>query len=108
MLAGYTAGLNSEANEFETVAMVASAIKGGIVCLLSALVLHGIGTQAPHEVWIAIDRKARKPSRPPARVRIVRFSAAMLTYGVQTRSILGVAVRVTSPRKDCRGLLPLP
>jgi predicted transcriptional regulator of viral defense system len=61
-------------------------------------------TQAPHEVWLALDRKARKPSRAPARVRIVRFSGAMLTYGVLDRSILGVPVRVTSPARtvvDC-------
>ena len=37
-------------------------------------------------------------------MRIVRFSGAMLTYGVQDRSILGVRVRVTSPARtvvDC-------
>jgi predicted transcriptional regulator of viral defense system len=84
--------------------MVASAIPAGIVCLLSALRIHNIGTQAPHEVWLALDRKARKPSRPPARVRIVRFSGAMLTYGIQDRSIRDARVRVTSPARtvvDC-------
>ncbi len=93
-----------EPSEFETLAMVASAVPGGIICLLSALRLHGIGTQAPHEVWLALDRKARKPARLPARVRIVRFSGAMLTYGIETRPILGVPVRVTSPARtvvDC-------
>ena len=42
--------------------------------------------------------------QPPARLRIVRFSGAMLTYGVRTHSILGVRVRVTSPARtvvDC-------
>lgn len=94
----------AEPNEFETIAMVASAVPGGIICLLSALRLHGIGTQAPHEVWLALDRKARKPARLPARVRIVRFSGAMLTYGIETRPTLGVPVRVTSPARtvvDC-------
>lgn len=94
----------AEPDELETVAMVASAIPSGIVCLLSALRVHNIGTQAPHEVWLALDRKARKPAHPPARLRIVRFSGAMLTYGVQDRSILGVRVRVTSPARtvvDC-------
>lgn len=94
----------AEPNEFETIAMVASAVPDGIVCLLSALRLHGIGTQAPHEVWLALDRKARKPVRLPAKVRIVRFSGGMLTYGVETRPILGVPVRVTSPARtvvDC-------
>ena len=94
----------AEPSEFETLAMVASAVPGGIICLLSALRLHGIGTQAPHEVWLALDRKARKPARLPAKVRIVRFSGAMLTYGIETRHILGVPVRVTSPARtvvDC-------
>lgn len=95
---------NLEPTELETVAVVASAVPAGIVCLLSALQMHEIGTQSPHEVWIAIDRKARKPSRIPAKVRIVRFSGSMLTYGLQTRSILGVSVRLTSPARtvvDC-------
>jgi predicted transcriptional regulator of viral defense system len=55
-------------------------------------------------VWIAIDYKARKPARLPVKVRIVRFSGSMLTYGIQTRSILGIPVRVTSPARtvvDC-------
>lgn len=93
-----------EPTEMETVAMVAAAVPGGIVCLLSALRIHDIGTQAPHEVWIAIDRRARKPARVPAKVRVVRFSGPMLSYGVETRSILGVSVRITMPARtvvDC-------
>lgn len=94
----------AEPSEFETLAMVASAAPGGIICLLSALRLYGIGTQAPHEVWIALDRKARKPARLPAKVRTVRFSGVMLSYGIETHRILGVPVRVTSAARtvvDC-------
>ena len=93
-----------EPSELETVAMVAAAIPRSIICLLTALRFHDIGTQLPHEVWIALDRRARKPVRPPSRLRIVRFSAAMLTYGVVSRSMQGVPVRVTSPERtvvDC-------
>ncbi len=93
-----------EPNEFETIAMVASAAPNAIVCLLTALRVHEIGTQSPHEVWIALDRKARKPRRVPTRLRIVRFSGAMLTYGVTKRSMLGVPVSITSPARtvvDC-------
>src|SRR5437016_141471 len=68
-----------EASEHETIAMVAAAVPSAIVCLLSALTVHGIGTQSPHEVWIALDRKARRPAHPGTRVRIVRFSKAMLS-----------------------------
>jgi predicted transcriptional regulator of viral defense system len=84
--------------------MVASAVPNAIVCLLTALRIHEIGTQSPHEVWIAIDRKSRKPTRLPAKVRIVRFSGAMLTYGVISRPMLGVPVSITSPARtvvDC-------
>ncbi|MGH7843898.1 MAG: type IV toxin-antitoxin system AbiEi family antitoxin domain-containing protein, partial [Candidatus Binatia bacterium] len=93
-----------EPTEAETVAMVASAVPNAIVCLLTALSIHEIGTQLPHEVWIALDRKSRKPARLPTRVRIVRFSGAMLTYGVIRRSMLGVPVSITSPARtvvDC-------
>jgi hypothetical protein len=50
----------------------------GVAGRYSALRTHNIGTQAPHEVWLALDRKARKPSRPPARLRIVRLVKAGL------------------------------
>lgn len=94
----------AELNEFETIAMVSSSVPDGIVCLLTALRLHEIGTQGPHEVWLALGRKARKPSRLPARVHFVRFSGPMLTYGILTRPMLGVPVRLTSPARtvvDC-------
>ena len=92
------------ATELETTAMVAAAVPNAVVCLLTALQIHEIGTQTPHETWIALDRKARKPMHPPTRLRIVRFSGAMLTYGVVRRTALGVPFRITSPARtvvDC-------
>ena len=91
-------------DELETIASVSKRIRGAIVCLLTALHIHGIGTQAPRAVWIAIDRKARKPHVPELPVRVVRFSGAMLRYGIQTREVLGVPIRLTSPARtvvDC-------
>ena len=93
-----------ESTETETIAMVATAIPNAIMCLLTALRFHEIGTQSPHETWIALDRKARKPTRAPARVRVVRFSGAMQSYGVTHQSVLGVPFRITSPARtvvDC-------
>jgi predicted transcriptional regulator of viral defense system len=95
---------DAEPTEMETIAMVASAAPHAIVCLLSALRVHDIGTQSPHQVWLAIDRKARKPRRLPARTSIVRYSGQMLTYGVITRRMQGVSVRLTNPARtvvDC-------
>jgi len=94
----------AEATEMETIAMVVSAVPHAVVCLLSALRIHEIGTQSPHQVWLAIDRKARKPQRLPAKVLLVRFSGQMLTYGVVTQTMQGVNVQLTNPARtvvDC-------
>ncbi len=93
-----------EPTEHESVAMVAAAVPHAVICLMTALRIHEIGTESPHEIWIAIDRKARRPARTPAQVRVVRFSKAMLTYGVVRRPMLGVPVSITSPARtvvDC-------
>jgi predicted transcriptional regulator of viral defense system len=90
--------------ELETIAAVSKRIPGAIVCLLTALHVHGIGTQAPRDVWVALDRKARKPQAPDLPVRVVRFSGPMLRYGIESREVVGVPVRLTSPARtvvDC-------
>jgi predicted transcriptional regulator of viral defense system len=95
---------DASATEHETLATVAARVPDGVVCLLTALQFHGIGTHSSRQVWIAIDRKARLPRLGQLPVRIVRFSGPMLKYGVETRSVQGVTLRVTSPARtvvDC-------
>ena len=90
--------------ELDTVATVCARVPGAIVCLLSALLIHRLGTQLPNEVWIAIDRKARRPRVDDLPVRIVRFSGPMLRQGIDVRRVQGVRVRITSPARtvvDC-------
>jgi predicted transcriptional regulator of viral defense system len=74
------------------------------VCLLSALRFHGLTTQAPFEVWLALDRKARAPRGGSPSLRIVRMSGRALTTGVAEHRVEGVPVRVFNPAKtvaDC-------
>lgn len=83
---------------------VSRKIPKGVICLLSALSFHEIGTQVPSEVWIAIDVKAWEPRISSPAVRIVRFSGTALHFGVEEREIVGGKVRVFSPAKtvaDC-------
>lgn len=90
--------------EYETIAMVCKRVPGAIICLLTALHVHDIGTQSPREVWIALDRKARKPDLKDFRIRVVRFSGAMLQYGIQAKVVHGVTIHITSPARtvvDC-------
>ena len=87
-----------------TLAEACKRVPKGVVCLLSALMFHGLTTQSPSEVWLAIEGKARKPKADRLKLRVMRFSGEALTTDVQVRRIEGVPVRVYSPAKtvvDC-------
>lgn len=91
-------------SEHATLAEVASKHPGVLVCLLSALQFHGLTTQSPFEVWVAIPNKARAPKMGYPPLRIVRFSGDALTEGVEEHLVDGITVRVTSVAKtvaDC-------
>lgn len=93
-----------KASEFASLAEVASKHPQALVCLLSALAFHGLTTQAPFEVWVAVDNKARAPQMPYPPLRIARFSGSALTEGVELHNIEGVPVKITSVPKtiaDC-------
>lgn len=77
----------------------------GVICLHSALWFHGLHARQPDEVWMAIDRKAWKPRGDEMPLRIVRFSGAAFTEGVEIHTLEGLPVRIYSPAKtlaDCR------
>jgi predicted transcriptional regulator of viral defense system len=75
-----------------------------VFCLLTALRLHGLTTQAPFEAWIAIGNKDHAPRLDYPPLRVVRFSAPSLAYDVQAMQVDGGTLRVTSVAKtvaDC-------
>ncbi len=95
---------NAEPTEHYSLAMACARVPNGVVCLLSALRVHGIGTAAPAEVWLAIPHKARTPRLPQLRLRVVRFSGPAWTFGVRETAFEGVPARMTSPARtiaDC-------
>ncbi len=90
--------------EFHTFAEAAKRTPRGVICLLSALRFHDIGTQSPFEVWMAIGEKDRRPSSESPRLRIFRFSKQSLDFGQTTHDVEGVPLRVFSVAKtvaDC-------
>ena len=94
----------AELTEHHTRAAVCARVPHAIVCLLTALRVHDLGTQLPRDVWIAIPHKARTPRLPELPVRVVRFSRASLHYGVEKTVFEGVPARITSPARtvvDC-------
>jgi len=88
----------------QTVIEVARRIPHGVIALLSALRFHDITTQAPGDVWMAVNVKARQPRVEGLPLRIVRFSGAAFTEGVEEHVVQGVTVRVYGLAKtvaDC-------
>ncbi len=84
--------------------MACARVPNSIVCLLSALRVHGIGTQTPAEVWLAIPHKARRPHLADLRLRIVHFSGSAWTHGVEQTEFEGVPGKITTPVRtivDC-------
>jgi predicted transcriptional regulator of viral defense system len=90
--------------EHHGLAVVARTVPRGVICLLSALSVHGIGTQLPAEVWVAIEGRARQPvlAHPP--LRVVRFSGRAFTDGVEIHRLEGQAVRVYGVAKTLADL----
>ena len=85
--------------EHHGLALAVAAVPKGVVCLISALNFHGIGTQVPAEVWIALDRRTRRPALRYPPLRVVRFGGSALSEGIESHSIEGVAVRVYNVAK---------
>src|SRR6266550_3393443 len=90
--------------EHHSLAEASRRVPGGVICLLSALRFHGLTTQNPFEVWMAIDRKAWRPRVEHPPWRLVYLSGAALREGVEEHDVGGVKVRVFSAAKtvaDC-------
>ena len=101
---GLYARPNMEVTEHHTLALASKRFPQGVVCLLSALSFHGLTTQLPGRVWLAISPKDRLPRLKDVPVRFVRFSGDALTEGVEVNEIESVSVPIYKPAKtvaDC-------
>lgn len=87
-----------------SLAEVCLRVPSGVVCLLSALRFHELGTQSAHPVWLALPNKARKPRLDYPPLHIVRFSGPALPEGVEGHKTSDGLVRVYGVAKtvaDC-------
>jgi len=94
----------AKTSEHRSLAEVAARVPKGVVCLLSALRVHEIGTQSPFEVWIAIPQHMVTPRLDQPAIRVVRMADAALDEGIEKRTIDGVKVPVFNAARtvvDC-------
>ena len=91
-------------SEHRSLAEVSVRVPKGVVCLLSALRVHEIGTQAPFEVWTSIPQHMVTPRLDQPAIRVVRMSDEALAEGVERLNIDGVEVPVFNAARtivDC-------
>lgn len=95
---------NAPLSSNSTIVSVGKLIPNGIICLLTALRFHEIGTQNPASVWVAMQSNYRAPILSGISINVVHFGGIFMTVGVTSIEIDGVAVKITSPVRtvvDC-------
>jgi predicted transcriptional regulator of viral defense system len=100
----YTLPTESNWSSHRSKVEVAARYPKGVLCLLTALAYHDMGTQLPPSVWIAIPPHAWAPKIATVPIEVVRMKPELLEVGVDEHVIEGVSVRITSPARtvvDC-------
>lgn len=101
---GLYASSSLEFTQYHSLAAATKRVPRARVCLLSALGFHGLTTQAPFEVWLAIDVHDWRPKASTPPVHIVHMSGQSLHAGIDIHHIEGVDVPIFSATKtvvDC-------
>ena len=82
------------------VSYTAKRIPSAVICLLSALAIHGLTTQIPHAVQIALARGTHAPRIDYPPIEVFRFSPQTLRAGIEERALDGVTIRLFGPEKS--------
>jgi len=91
--------LAGQMEEHRTLIEASSLVPKGVICLLSALRFHEIGTQEPYDVWMALPNSAWRPRIKTLRLRFVYPSSKAFTEGIEVRELPGGRIRIYSPAK---------
>ena len=84
------------ATEHHDLVVATAAVPSAVVCLVSALHFHNVGTQLPAEVWIGVPRGTRVPRLSVPPLRVVNISSPVFDLGIEEHRIEGQTVRVYS------------
>ena len=84
----------SDVTESHSLVLACSIVPSSVVCLSTALLFHGVGTQLPREVWLAVPRGTRVPSFAFPPIRATRIAPALFNLGIEEHRIEGGLVRV--------------
>ena len=95
---------NFEFNEFHDITKASKMIPNGVICLTSALFLHGFLKEAPPVIWVAIKKNSWVPKFNKLPIHVIQYSEKYFSNYVETKMINGVSVKVFGVAKsvvDC-------
>jgi predicted transcriptional regulator of viral defense system len=78
---------------------VATRMPRAVICLVSAMHLHGITDEIPRAVWVALPPGVHEARLDHPPLAVVHFSARSFAYGVEGTFVGGVPFRVTTVAK---------
>jgi predicted transcriptional regulator of viral defense system len=93
-----------QASEHETLGAVATRVPQAVFCLLTALQFHGLTTELPRQVWIAMPRGSHAPKIDYPPVKMVQFTGDAYAEGIEIFQRDKVNFRIYSVAKtvaDC-------
>ncbi len=84
--------------------VVSILVPKAVICLISALDFHGITTQIPHAICVALPKGTKAPRLSYPKLRVFTYSQKDYESGVKTHDLDGFTIKVYSPEKtvvDC-------
>jgi predicted transcriptional regulator of viral defense system len=93
----------TETSEHHSLVQAVKLYQGGVICLISALYFHQIGTQLPYETWIMRQDRSI-PSVKGFPVRFVYCTGEAFSFGIEQHNIEGIEVSIYTAAKtvaDC-------
>lgn len=94
----------TEPGEYYDLVQVALRIPKGVICLISALSFHGLTTQIPHQVYVALPIDAEKPRLEYPPIRLFWLSPKTYSAGIEQHELDGIPVKIYGIEKtiaDC-------
>jgi predicted transcriptional regulator of viral defense system len=91
-------------SEDESLAAIALKVPQAVFCLLTALQFHGLTTQLPRQVWLAMPRGSHAPRIDYPPIRMVQYSGESYSQGIEVFERDQVPLRVYGVAKtvvDC-------
>jgi predicted transcriptional regulator of viral defense system len=95
---------DTEPGEYYDLVQVALRIPKGVICLISALSFHGLTTQIPHQVYVALPNDAEKPRVEYPPIRLFWLSPKTYLAGIEDHELDGIKVNIYGIEKtitDC-------